>query len=86
SGDVPLIRPETLAALVSCHESHRGRGAACTILSVKLKDPTGYGRIIRDSEGRFTRIVEERDATPEEREINEVNAGIYCFDTRLLFS
>lgn len=86
SGDVPLIRPETLAALISLHESHRGRGAACTILSVKLKDPTGYGRIVRDNEGRFERIVEERDATPDERGINEINSGIYCFDTRLLFA
>jgi bifunctional UDP-N-acetylglucosamine pyrophosphorylase/glucosamine-1-phosphate N-acetyltransferase len=86
SGDVPLIRPETLAALVSQHEAHRGRGAACTILTVRLKDPAGYGRIVRDSEGRFSKIVEERDATPEERTINEVNSGIYCFDGRLLFS
>jgi len=85
SGDVPLIRPETLAALVSRHESHRGRGAACTVLTVELKDPTGYGRVIRDSEGRFLKIVEERDATAVEREINEVNSGIYCFDTRLVF-
>src|SRR5918998_2862965 len=85
SGDVPLVRAETLGALVHQHRTHRGRGAACTLLSVRLEDPTGYGRVIRDQEGRFERIVEQKDATPEERQINEINAGIYCFETRLLF-
>jgi bifunctional UDP-N-acetylglucosamine pyrophosphorylase/glucosamine-1-phosphate N-acetyltransferase len=85
SGDVPLVRAETLAGLLQQHRTHRGRGAACTMLSVKLEDPTGYGRIVRDAEGRFERIVEQKDATPEERQINEINAGIYCFETRLLF-
>ncbi len=85
SGDVPLVRAETLAALVHQHRTHRGRGAACTMLSVRLEDPTGYGRIIRDAEGRFEKIVEQRDATPEEKLVNEINAGIYCFDTRQLF-
>ncbi|MCV5949770.1 sugar phosphate nucleotidyltransferase, partial [Escherichia coli] len=50
SGDVPLIRPETLGALIHQHRTHRGRGAACTLLSVRLDDPTGYGRIVRDEE------------------------------------
>jgi bifunctional UDP-N-acetylglucosamine pyrophosphorylase/glucosamine-1-phosphate N-acetyltransferase len=85
SGDVPLVRAETLAGLVQQHRTHRGRGAACTLLSVKLEDPTGYGRVVRDAEGRFERIVEQKDATAEERQINEINAGIYCFETRLLF-
>jgi bifunctional UDP-N-acetylglucosamine pyrophosphorylase/glucosamine-1-phosphate N-acetyltransferase len=85
SGDVPLIQPETLATLVQQHRAHRGRGAACTVLTVRLEDPTGYGRIVRDDEGRFERIVEQRDATPEERQINEINAGVYCFETRALF-
>src|ERR671917_1151306 len=85
SGDVPLVRAETLGALIHQHRTHRGRGAACTLLSVRLEDPTGYGRVIRDQEGRFERIVEQKDATPEERQINEINAGIYCFETRLLF-
>lgn len=85
SGDVPLIRPETLAGLVRQHQTHRGKGAACTILSVKLKDPSGYGRVIRGDDGIFQRIVEQKDATEEEREVNEINAGIYCFDTRKLF-
>ncbi|MFH4385435.1 sugar phosphate nucleotidyltransferase, partial [Acinetobacter baumannii] len=69
SGDVPLIRPETLGALIHQHRTHRGRGAACTLLSVRLDDPTGYGRIVRDEEGRFVRIIEQRDASPEERQI-----------------
>lgn len=85
SGDVPLIQAETLAALVQQHRTHRGRGAACTVLTVRLDDPTGYGRVIRDAEGRFERIVEQRDATAEERQVNEINAGIYCFETRALF-
>ncbi|HVF56678.1 MAG TPA: bifunctional UDP-N-acetylglucosamine diphosphorylase/glucosamine-1-phosphate N-acetyltransferase GlmU [Pyrinomonadaceae bacterium] len=85
SGDVPLVRAETLGALIHQHRTHRGRGAACTLLSVRLEDPTGYGRVIRDAEGRFERIVEQRDATPEERQVSEINAGIYCFETRSLF-
>lgn len=86
SGDVPMIRAETLAALVQQHHRHRGKGAACTILTVKLNDPTGYGRIVRDVDGFFERIVEQKDAADEERRIDEINAGIYCFDTRMLFS
>ncbi|MDT4969631.1 MAG: bifunctional UDP-N-acetylglucosamine pyrophosphorylase / glucosamine-phosphate N-acetyltransferase [Acidobacteriota bacterium] len=85
SGDVPLMRAETLGALIQQHRSHRGRGAACTLLTLRLDDPTGYGRIIRDDEGRFQKIVEHRDATPEERQVHEINAGIYCFETRPLF-
>jgi bifunctional UDP-N-acetylglucosamine pyrophosphorylase/glucosamine-1-phosphate N-acetyltransferase len=86
SGDVPMIRAETLAALIQQHRTHRGRGAACTLLTVKLEDPTGYGRIIRDEEGLFDRIIEQKDATEEERRIKEINAGIYCFHTRKLFA
>ncbi|HVF29902.1 MAG TPA: bifunctional UDP-N-acetylglucosamine diphosphorylase/glucosamine-1-phosphate N-acetyltransferase GlmU [Pyrinomonadaceae bacterium] len=85
SGDVPMIRPETLAGLVQHHYAHRGKGAACTVLTVRLKDPTGYGRIVRDAGGLFDKIVEQKDASDEERKIPEINAGIYCFDTRLLF-
>jgi bifunctional UDP-N-acetylglucosamine pyrophosphorylase/glucosamine-1-phosphate N-acetyltransferase len=84
-GDLPLVRAETLGALVHQHRTHRGRGAACTMLTVRLEDPTGYGRIVRDEDGRFLKIVEQRDATPEERQIKEINAGIYCFETRTLF-
>ena len=86
SGDVPMIRAETLAALVQQHRNHRGKGAACTILTVKLSYPTGYGRVVRDSEGLFDRIVEQKDASDEERLIKEINSGIYCFDTRKLFA
>src|SRR5436853_2554299 len=85
SGDVPLVRAETLGALIQQHRTHRGRGAACTMLTVRLEDPTGYGRIVRDEDGRFQKIVEQRDATSEERQIKEINAGIYCFETRALF-
>jgi len=59
SGDVPMIRPETLASLLQRHRDHRGRGAASSILTVKLRDPTGYGRIVRDSAGMFEKIVEQ---------------------------
>jgi bifunctional UDP-N-acetylglucosamine pyrophosphorylase / glucosamine-1-phosphate N-acetyltransferase len=86
SGDVPMIRAETLGALVQQHRDHRGKGAACTILTVKLSDPTGYGRIVRGEEGLFDKIVEQKDATEEERKINEVNSGIYCFETARLFA
>lgn len=85
SGDVPLITAETLGALIHQHRTHRGNGAACTLLAVRLEDPTGYGRVIRDEEGIFQKIVEQKDATPVERQIKEINAGIYCFETRALF-
>ena len=85
SGDVPMIRAETLAALIQQHYHHRGRGAACTILTVKLSDPAGYGRIVRDEEGLFDEIIEQKDASDEQRQINEINSGIYCFDTQKLF-
>lgn len=86
SGDVPMIRPETLAALVQHHHRHLDRGAACTILTVRLHDPSGYGRIVRDDDGAFERIVEQKDASDDERQIDEINAGIYCFDSKKLFS
>ena len=85
SGDVPLIRAETLKALVDQHENHRGSGAACSILTVDLEDPTGYGRVIRDDGGVFDRIVEQKDADPDELKTKEINSGIYCFDTLKLF-
>ena len=86
SGDVPMIRAETLGGLIQHHKRHRGRGAVATILTVKLKDPAGYGRIVRDDAGMFAKIVEQKDATDDEREIREINSGIYCFDTRKLFA
>ena len=81
SGDVPLIRPATLTKLI---DEHRVSKAACTLLSVRLENPTGYGRIIRDDAGDFVKIVEQKDASEDERQIREINAGIYCFDSTKL--
>jgi bifunctional UDP-N-acetylglucosamine pyrophosphorylase / glucosamine-1-phosphate N-acetyltransferase len=75
-GDAPLLRPETLAALL---DTHRRGEAAATLLSAELDDPTDYGRVLRDSEGRVQAIVEEKAATPEQRAIREVNSSIYSF-------
>ena len=83
SGDVPLLKPETLNDLI---ESHRAGGAACSILSVRLENPTGYGRIVRDDNNQFNRIVEQKDASTDERQLKEINSGIYCFDARKLFN
>jgi UDP-N-acetylglucosamine diphosphorylase/glucosamine-1-phosphate N-acetyltransferase len=76
SGDVPLLRGATLKRLV---REHRLLNAAATVLSTKAQDPAGYGRIVRDKTGVFLRIAEDRDATSEEKLINEINSGIYCF-------
>jgi bifunctional UDP-N-acetylglucosamine pyrophosphorylase/glucosamine-1-phosphate N-acetyltransferase len=81
NGDVPLLRPETVASLVAAHESG-ARGA--TGLAAEVGDPTGLGRIVRDAAGDLERIVEERDASAGERAIREINAGIYAFDATLL--
>jgi len=81
-GDAPLLRPQTLSALVDLHR--RGEAAA-TILSAEIDDPTGYGRIVRDSEGRVQAIVEEKSATPEQRAIREVNSSTYCFTLEKLW-
>jgi bifunctional UDP-N-acetylglucosamine pyrophosphorylase/glucosamine-1-phosphate N-acetyltransferase len=82
SGDVPMVRAETLRKLIDKHNHDR---SSCTILTIKLENPTGYGRIVRDEADNFLRITEHRDATDEERKIREVNSGIYCFDTSKLF-
>ncbi|WP_240377889.1 bifunctional UDP-N-acetylglucosamine diphosphorylase/glucosamine-1-phosphate N-acetyltransferase GlmU [Bacillus piscicola] len=82
-GDTPLIRAETIQALMSHHES---TGASASILTAKAEDPTGYGRIIRDDNGHVTSIVEHKDAKMDEREIKEINTGTYCFDNQELFS
>ena len=74
-GDAPLIRGEMLRRLV---ETHRAQGADLSLLTVRYENPTGYGRIVRESDGRVRGIVEERDATPAERTITEVNPGFYC--------
>jgi bifunctional UDP-N-acetylglucosamine pyrophosphorylase / glucosamine-1-phosphate N-acetyltransferase len=81
-GDAPLLRSETLAALLDAHL--RGEAAA-TILTAEISDPAGYGRIVRDSEGRVQAIVEESALSPEQREIHEVNSSIYCFTLEKLW-
>jgi bifunctional UDP-N-acetylglucosamine pyrophosphorylase/glucosamine-1-phosphate N-acetyltransferase len=86
SGDVPLLSAETLSALVKTHDEFSETGAVCTVLSVKLEDPTGYGRVLRDGGGAFERIVEQKDATEDQRLIDEINSGIYCFDSEKLLS
>ncbi|HUR04299.1 MAG TPA: bifunctional UDP-N-acetylglucosamine diphosphorylase/glucosamine-1-phosphate N-acetyltransferase GlmU [Nonomuraea sp.] len=80
-GDVPLLRTQTLAELL---ERHAGDGNAVTVLTAEVPDPTGYGRIVRDPGGAVLEIVEEKDATPEQRAIKEMNSGIYAFDGLLL--
>jgi bifunctional UDP-N-acetylglucosamine pyrophosphorylase/glucosamine-1-phosphate N-acetyltransferase len=83
SGDVPLIRAATLEKFIS---QHRTSGAACSVLSVRLENPISYGRIVRDQGEQFLKIVEQKDTTPEEQKIKEINSGIYCFDSRKLFA
>ena len=80
-GDTPLLRAETLADLAREHDES---GAAATVLTARLPDPTGYGRIVRGKEGRVESIVDHWDATPEERAIDEVNTSIYCFRRGLI--
>jgi bifunctional UDP-N-acetylglucosamine pyrophosphorylase/glucosamine-1-phosphate N-acetyltransferase len=81
-GDVPLLEQDTLRGLI---DHHRSTGAALTALTAKVDRPKGYGRIIRDTDGSFLRIVEERDATDDERAIKEINAGVYAFELDGLF-
>ncbi len=81
SGDVPLLRPATLEALVRQHEDSR---AAATVLTAIVPDPAGYGRIIR-SGGAIAAIVEHKDASPDERAVKEINSGIYAFELEPLF-
>ena len=77
NGDAPLLRAATVAALV---EAHVAAGSALTVLTAEVDDPTGLGRIVRDPEGGVRAIVEERDATDEQRAIREINAGVYIGD------
>jgi len=81
SGDVPLLSSNTLKQLL---EVHRGSGAAATVVTATVERPYGYGRIVR-TRGRIARIVEERDASPTQRQIKEINSGIYAFDLPPLF-
>lgn len=81
-GDVPLLKAETIERL---HEYHSGQGAAVTVLTAQMPNPTGYGRIIRDGE-QVVRIVEEKDASDEERQVCEINTGTYIFDAAFVMS
>jgi UDP-N-acetylglucosamine diphosphorylase/glucosamine-1-phosphate N-acetyltransferase len=82
SGDVPLLRSGTMESLLARHEQ---TGAVATILTAVMPDPAGYGRIIRNADGSVNRIVEHKDASDQEREIREINSGIYVFDKEKLF-
>jgi bifunctional UDP-N-acetylglucosamine pyrophosphorylase/glucosamine-1-phosphate N-acetyltransferase len=75
-GDTPLISPETVNGAI---ENHRNSGCQATIVTAILDNPSGYGRIVRDLDGNVVKIVEHRDASPEELNINEINSGMYCF-------
>ncbi|MBW2470781.1 MAG: bifunctional N-acetylglucosamine-1-phosphate uridyltransferase/glucosamine-1-phosphate acetyltransferase [Deltaproteobacteria bacterium] len=83
SGDVPLIKADSLRAMLATHAEKK---PALTLMTATLADPTNYGRIMRDREGKLLEIVEEKDASGEQRKISEVNAGIYCAETPFLFN
>lgn len=82
-GDTPLLDKSIVQALV---EQHRTEKSACTVLTARLLDPAGYGRIVRSSDGKFEAIREHKDATIAEKKICEINTGVYCFNVSLLFS
>jgi len=81
-GDVPLIKPSTFSTLI---DDFNNENVKAVVLSMKLDDPYGYGRIVKDKDGNFIRIVEEKDADDQERLIDEVNSGTYIFDKEYLF-
>ncbi|MDP8203600.1 MAG: sugar phosphate nucleotidyltransferase [Candidatus Tenebribacter mawsonii] len=81
-GDVPLLRYKTLEKI---RQQHREKNASCTVLTATMDDALKYGRIIRNAKGDVQRIVEFKDATKVEKEIKEINTGIYCFDAKDLF-
>ncbi|MHB8157228.1 MAG: bifunctional UDP-N-acetylglucosamine diphosphorylase/glucosamine-1-phosphate N-acetyltransferase GlmU [Desulfocucumaceae bacterium] len=81
-GDTPLISSESLTRLVA---AHRESSASATVLTAFLDSPAGYGRVIRSADGKVVRIVEQKDASPEELAVNEINTGIYCFSSEGLF-
>ncbi len=81
-GDTPLVSTETFAGLI---EAHKTSGNDLTVLTAKVDNPTGYGRIIRNAAGHVDAIVEQKDANAEEQAVNEINTGIFCFDNEKLF-
>jgi UDP-N-acetylglucosamine diphosphorylase/glucosamine-1-phosphate N-acetyltransferase len=82
AGDVPLLSAETIQKFIDYHYSNN---LDCSVLSTIAPDPTGYGRIVRDKSGDFQRIVEQKDASEEEKQIDEINSGVYFVDAGLLF-
>ena len=82
-GDTPLLRAETLKNMLALHLENQ---AAVTVLTALLDNPYGYGRVVRDASGMVGRIVEQKDADPEEQNIREINSGIYCMDSDFLFN
>jgi len=82
NGDTPLLKPSTLIGLINFH---RENGSAATVLTAELDDPSGYGRVVRDEKGELLKIVEDKDAGDEEKQIKEINSGLFCFDARSLF-
>ena len=82
SGDVPLLTSKTLMKLI---DTHVQTGAIASLLTANLEDPTGYGRVLRNNEGVVERIVENKDATDEEKMVKEINVGIYMFKSEPLF-
>jgi bifunctional UDP-N-acetylglucosamine pyrophosphorylase/glucosamine-1-phosphate N-acetyltransferase len=82
NGDLPFLRSETFRGLIA---AHRRAGAPVSLLTEHIDEPAGFGRIVRDASGQVVRIVEERDCTPDERAIREINVGVYCADARWLF-
>lgn len=83
SGDTPLLTHETLQKLMDYHEAHANQA---TILTAEAADPFSYGRVIRDENGQVQKIVEQKDGTPDELQVKEINTGTYCFDNQALFS
>jgi bifunctional UDP-N-acetylglucosamine pyrophosphorylase / glucosamine-1-phosphate N-acetyltransferase len=81
-GDCPMTPPSLLDDLLTKHAKAK---AACTGVAARMADPSGYGRMVTDANGRLVRIVEHKDATPEQRAINLINSGIYAFDRAHLF-
>ncbi len=82
TGDTPLLTRETINELMEYHEKEQ---AQVTVLTSKFDDPTGYGRVIRNEHNEVEKIVEHKDASEEEKLVNEINTGVYCFDNELLF-
>lgn len=81
-GDVPLLRKSTISAL---YDGHLEKKSAVTVMTTILQDPGNYGRVVTGADGQVMKIVEQRDATEEEKKIREINTGIYCADSSFLF-